>query len=110
MDNLDRIEEIMQCVGRIWSECPIEEAQVRDDLQTILENTEKIKAELLELWRRMNRLDELDLIDRDALKAKIYNDRDCSEGIYYFIAHVLLRIEAAPKIKMDALDGGADNG
>lgn len=50
MDNLDRIDEIMQCVGRIWSECPVENEHVRDDLAIIANNIKMIKAELLELW------------------------------------------------------------
>lgn len=50
MDNLDRINEIMQCVGRIWSECPVESEHVRDDLAIIANNIKMIKAELLELW------------------------------------------------------------
>lgn len=54
MDNLDRINEIMQCVGRIWSECPVDNEQVRDDLHTIVDNIKMIKAELLELWRQNN--------------------------------------------------------
>lgn len=81
MDNLDRINEIMQCVGRIWSECPVENEQVRDDLHTIVDNIKMIKVELLDLWHRMSLLESFDLIDRDA-----------------------------PAIKPDLMDEGADNG
>lgn len=106
MDNLDRIEEILQCVGRIWSECPIEEVQVRYDLQTIVENTKKIKAELLELWSQQNKLRDIDLIDRDALKAKIYGDYDRCHDVLAFIACILLRIEDAPTIKLEDQSDG----
>lgn len=101
MDNLDRIDEIMQCVGRLWNECPVEHEHVRDDLQKILDNIEKVKAELLDLWHRMNILSKLDLIDRDALKTEIYRDRDRCDDIYGFFSSVLLRIEDAPAIKPD---------
>lgn len=101
MDNLDRIDEIMQCVGRLWNECPVEHEHVRDDLSTIVDNIQMVKAELLDLWHRMNILSKLDLIDRDALKAEIYNDRDRCDDIYGFFSSVLLRIEDAPTIKPD---------
>lgn len=99
MDNLDRINEILQCVGRIWSECPVENEQVRDDLCAIVDNIQMIKAELLELWSHQNKLSEIDLIDRDALKAKIYGDYDRCHDVLEFIACILLRIEDAPTIK-----------
>ncbi len=54
MDNLDRIEEILQCVGRLYNECPVFYAHVEDDLNTILDNIKKIKAEMLDLWSESN--------------------------------------------------------
>jgi len=50
MDNLDRIDEIMQCVGRLWSVCDVDCENIADDLHTISDNIMMIKAELLELW------------------------------------------------------------
>lgn len=101
MDNLDRINEILQCVGRLWNECPVEHEHVRDDLQTIVDNIEKIEEELLDLWRLFNNLDASDLIDREALKEKIYIDRDRCDDLMSFLSSVLLRIEDAPAIKPD---------
>lgn len=48
MDNLDRIQEIMQCVGRLWNDCPVQYGSVGDDLHTIADDIQIIKAELLE--------------------------------------------------------------
>lgn len=110
MDNFDRIDVIMQCAGRIWSECPIENEQVRDDLRTIVDNIKMIRAELIDLLHQMNTLRDIDLIDRNALKAKIYADYDRCHSISGFVACVLLRLEDEPTIKPDLMDGDADNG
>lgn len=52
------------------------------------------------------------LIDRDALKEKIYKDFDRCNSIYEFTVCILLRIEAAPIIEADPVRHGRwiDNG
>lgn len=54
MDNLDRIQEIMQCVSRLWDARDVYNERVDDDLQTILDNIKKIKAEMLDLLSEHN--------------------------------------------------------
>lgn len=108
MDNLDRIAEIMQCVGRIWSECPVENEQVRDDLHTIVDNIKMIKAELLELWSVSN---------DSAAHAYWVNDVWCSNCSRFPIdcslpisnRELTKYFERCPHCGAK-MDGGADNG
>lgn len=54
MDNLDRIQEIFQCIGRLWNARDVYNESVDNDLMAILDNTKRIKAELLDLLSKSN--------------------------------------------------------
>ena len=54
MDNLDHCNEIMQCIGRLYNDCDLQYNTIEADLDTILDNTKRIKAELLDLWSKSN--------------------------------------------------------
>lgn len=103
MDNFDRIDEILQCVGRIWSECPVENEHVRDDLHTIVDNIKMIRAELIDLLHQMNILRDIDLIDRNVLLQDMTHRGGLGIGNW----HVFDIINEQPAINVD---GGADNG
>lgn len=92
MDNLDRINEILQCVGRIWSESPVDNEDVRDDLHTIVDNIQIIKAELLELWSQKDDQRDVDVSLREALQRIKYEcstKAHCEDCALYWICPFL---------------------